>query len=88
MQIQSSNWLTVREELFIYYHFQNYCMFDIKTSCNLPSLPRSALNHVPVKERHQWHESSEKRVALAFEITKSANHYLPGRNVISSSFEL
>ena len=63
-------------------------MFEIKASCNLPSLLRSALNRVPVKERYRRHESSEKRVALAFEITKSANRYLPGRNVISSSYKV
>ena len=88
MQIQSSDWQTAREGIFIYYHFQNYCMFEIKTSCNLPSLPRSALNRVPVKERYRRHESSEKRVALTFEISKSANCYLPGTDIISSSYEV
>ena len=63
-------------------------MFKIETSFNLPSLQRSALNRLPVKEQRQWHESSEKRAALAFEITKLTNRYMPGTNVISSSFEL
>ena len=88
MQIQSSDWLTVREGMFIYYHFQNYCMIEIKKSCNLPSFPRSALNRVAVKERYRRHESSEKRLASAFNITKSANRYLPGTDVIGSSYEV